>query len=385
MASITSGTLASFFAHSIKLQHLSSRTRNATCQFGYTNIISPQKSGNSYHSTALRSRPNFPQQRITPLSSYTSHQSTSLTNNNSHRKTIAVCHGQSRTVSGFTGSGSSGKGGGSGGNSSLPPSFRTGSKWDMPPRPSDTTKTAPASLMARPIAPTPRTWDTLKGPLSIEPVSVEDTQASIELNLKKLKAIEKVTNKKQAYSPYLLISQLPSTVMPEDIKRMASTKDSIKDIIFHRNQFMEFQNKVTVVFRSATDAVDFIAQKYGKFLGGHKLNMNMLDPYNPRDKRSIPPQLRSEPFSGHLVLISGLPAASRPDHLRTEFRRFQLMDTTEAAITPVPSKRMSSSCQYLIRLSSRSEAFRFVRTYHNTFFQFKEFRKRCPIRTTIIY
>ncbi|KAF9540903.1 hypothetical protein EC957_003650 [Mortierella hygrophila] len=255
----------------------------------------------------------------------------------------------------------------------------------MPARPSDTSATASTSLLKRPIVPTPRTWDSLKGHLATDPVSVEDSQANIELNLKKLNAISNVTKKKQAYSPYLLISQLPSTVMPDDIRRLADSKDSIKDIIFHRNQFMEFQNKVTVVFRSATDAVDFITQKYGKFVGGHKLNMTMLDPYNPRDKRSIPPNLRSEPFSGHLVLISGLPAASRPDHLRTEFRRFQLMDTTEAAIIPVPSKRMSSSCQYLIRLSSRSEAFRFVRTYHNTFFQFKEFRKRCPIRTTIIY
>ena len=85
-----------------------------------------------------------------------------------------------------------------------------------------------------------------------------------------------VTKKKQAYSPYLLISQLPSTVMPDDIRRLADSKDSIKDIIFHRNQFMEFQNKVTVVFRSATDAVDFITQKYGKFVGGHKLNMTMV-------------------------------------------------------------------------------------------------------------
>ncbi|KAF9089851.1 hypothetical protein BGX29_011817 [Mortierella sp. GBA35] len=255
----------------------------------------------------------------------------------------------------------------------------------MPVRPSDGTTTAPTSLLTRPIVPTPRTWDPVKGSSIPEPVPVEDSQANIELNLKKLKAISKVTNKKQAYSPYLLISQLPSTVMPDDIRRMADSKDSIKDIIFHRNQFMEFQNRVTVVFRSATDSVDFITQKYGKFLNGHKLNMNMLDPYNPKDKRWIPPQLRSEPFSGHLVLISGLPAASRPDHLRTEFRRFQLMDTTEAAIIPVPSRRMASSCQYLIRLSSRSEAFRFVRTYHNTFFQYQEFRKRCPIRTTIIY
>lgn len=99
----------------------------------------------------------------------------------------------------------------------------------------------------------------------------------------------------------------------------------------------------------------------------------------------VPPNLPSQPLSGHMVLVSGLPAASRPDHLRTEFRRFQLMDTTEAAIIPVPSHRMASSCQYLIRLSSRSEAFRFVRTYHNTFFQYKEFRRRCPIRATIIY
>ncbi|KAG0322799.1 hypothetical protein BGZ97_003738 [Linnemannia gamsii] len=319
MAAVTSGAVASFFAHSIKPQQLGSRTN------------------------------------------------------------------QSRGLSGFSGFGSGGKGGDTGKVSSPPPSFRTGSKWDMPARPSNTTTISPTPVLKRPIVPIPRTWDSLKDPLKSDPVPVEDSQANIELNLKKLKAISSVTKKKQAYSPYLLISQLPSTVMPDDIRRLADSKDSIKDIIYHRNQFMEFQNKVTVVFRSATDAVDFITQKYGKFMSGHKLNMTMLDPYNPRDKRSIPPNLRSEPFSGHLVLISGIPAASRPDHLRTEFRRFQLMDTTEAAIIPVPSKRMASSCQYLIRLSSRSEAFRFVRTYHNTFFQFKEFRKRCPIRTTIIY
>ncbi|KAF9910533.1 hypothetical protein EC991_006351 [Linnemannia zychae] len=382
MTTLTSGAVSSLLAHPIKLQHLSSRARPAICQFRHANIIS-QKSENSFHSTALRNKAAAFQPKITPLSTYTSQQLTSLSS--THGMT-AMNQGQSRTVSGFTGGSGNGKGGNDlGSSSSLPPSFRTGSKWDMPVRPSDTTKAAPASLLTRPIVPTPRTWDTIKESHTAEPVSVEDTQANIELNLKKLQAISKATNKKQAYSPYLLISQLPPNVMPDDIKRMADSKDSIKDIIFHRNQFMEFQNKVTVVFRSATDAVDFIAQKYGKFLAGHKLVMNMLDPYNTKDKRLIPPQLRSEPFSGHLVLVSGLPAASRPDHLRTEFRRFQLMDTTEAAIIPVPSKRMASSCQYLIRLSSRSEAFRFVRTYHNTFFQFKEFRKRCPIRTTIVY
>lgn len=384
MAAITPRTMLSLLPQSFKLQRLSSRTRpTTTCQFRHTNILSSHLSRNSFHSTTLRNRSSLHHQKITPLATYTCPQSTpSLSVFD--RKLAAVCQGQSRNLSGFGGFGS-GKGGDSGKTPSLPPSFRTGSKWDMPARPSDTSATTPTSLLKRPIVPTPRAWDSLKGRQAADPVPVEDSQANIELNLKKLNAISNVTKKKQAYSPYLLISQLPSTVMPDDIRRLADSKDSIKDIIFHRNQFMEFQNKVTVVFRSATDAVDFITQKYGKFVGGHKLNMTMLDPYNPRDKRSIPPNLRSEPFSGHLVLISGLPAASRPDHLRTEFRRFQLMDTTEAAIIPVPSKRMASSCQYLIRLSSRSEAFRFVRTYHNTFFQYKEFRKRCPIRTTIIY
>ncbi|KAI1320104.1 hypothetical protein EDD11_002076 [Mortierella claussenii] len=289
-------------------------------------------------------------------------------------------------------------GGGSGGNgshgddekkSSVPSSFATGgSGWGVPPRPSapaltvpPATGTASSSTTSTPAIISARVWDAVGEDLEHK----ENSPSNIQMNLKKLEAISKVSKKKQAYSPYLLISQLPSTVMPDDIKRLAISKDSITDIIYHRNQFMEFQNRVTVVFRSATDAVEFITQKYGKFLTGHKLNMNMLDPYNPRDKRHIPPQLPPEPLSGQLVLVSGLPATSRPDHLRTEFRRFQLMDTTEAAIISVPSRRLSTSSQYLIRLSSRSEAFRFVRTYHNTYFQYTEFRKRCPIRTTVIY
>ncbi len=93
-----------------------------------------------------------------------------------------------------------------------------------------------------------------------------------------------VSNRKQAYSPYLLISQLPSTIMPDDIRRMAITDGSILDVIYHRNQYMEFQNKITVVFRSATDAVEFITQKYGKFLGGHKINMNMVGFLFMRDR-----------------------------------------------------------------------------------------------------
>ncbi|KAF9408289.1 hypothetical protein BGZ94_002355 [Podila epigama] len=72
----------------------------------------------------------------------------------------------------------------------------------------------------------------------------------------------------------------------------------------------------------------------------------------------VPPHLSPDPLSGQTVLVSGLPAATKPDNLRTEFRRFQLMDTTEAAIIAVPSHHMATSCQYLIRLSSRSEAFR---------------------------
>ncbi|KAG0007033.1 hypothetical protein BGZ65_011767 [Modicella reniformis] len=256
---------------------------------------------------------------------------------------------------------------------SLHGTFVTGSKWDVAPKPA-----------VKPT-PVPRKWEPLKGQITSDVEDNENSQLTIQSNLKKLEAIAKVSKKKQAYSPYLLISSLPSTVMPDDIKRMAVSEGSISDIIYHRNRCMEFQNRVTVVFRSATDAVDFIAQKYGKFLGSHKVNMSMLDPYNPKDKRLIPPQLPSEPLSGLLVLVSGLPAASRPDNLRTEFRRFHLMDTTEAAIIPVPSRPKASTCQYLVQLSSRSEAFRFVRTYHNTYFQFAEFRKRCPIRATVIY
>ncbi|KAG0225577.1 hypothetical protein BGX31_007595 [Mortierella sp. GBA43] len=274
-------------------------------------------------------------------------------------------------------------------NHSLHGTFVTGYSWDMPTKPAVAPTTPSESASATPRAPAPRIWEVIKeeiGNSGLEDKeNKENSRSNIQMNLKKLEAISRVTKKKQAYSPYLLISSLPPTVMPDDIRRMAVAEGSMTDIIYHRNKYMEFQNRVTVVFRSSTDAVEFIAQKYGKFLGGHKLNMNMLDPYNSRDKGLIPPQLPPEPLSGQLVLISGLPAASRPDSLRTEFRRFHLMDTTEAAIISVPSRRMASTCQYLIRLSSRSEAYRFVRTYHNTYFQYQQYRRRCPVRATVIY
>ncbi|KAF9948188.1 hypothetical protein BGZ72_009862 [Mortierella alpina] len=288
---------------------------------------------------------------------------------------------------------SSSAGGGSGNSTKPPGTFVTGTQWDKAPTPAaaptlatSSTATIAQSLKNSPLSRISSAWDPLKdGGASSDSAASEGSQANIEMNLKKLKAISKVSNRKQAYSPYLLISQLPSTIMPDDIRRMAITEGSMLDVIYHRNQFMEFQGKITVVFRSATDAVEFITQKYGKFLGGHKILMNMLDPYHPKDKRMIPPMLPSEPMSGQMVLVSGLPAASRPDNLRTEFRRFQLMDTTEAAIVPVQSRRMASTCQYLIRLSSRSEAYRFVRTYHNTYFRYSEFRRRCQIRATVIF
>ncbi|KAG0049736.1 hypothetical protein BGZ83_005443 [Gryganskiella cystojenkinii] len=284
-----------------------------------------------------------------------------------------------------------------------PPSLGGRSKWDAPEQPAGTKTTAttaitepkpePSSPSPSPSAPQP-TKASSRGRSKAEILAdvnkelsnaPEGSQAIIKSNLKKLEALSKVTRMRQAYSPYIIISKLPSTVMPDDIHRMAVTKDSIVDIIYHRNTYLEFSNRITVVFRSATDAVEFLTQKYGKFLAGHKLIMRMLDPYNATDKRLIPPQLSPEPLSGQLVLVSGLPAASKPDNLRTEFRRFHLMDTTEAAIVPIPSRKLSSTCQYLIRLSSRSEAFRFVRTYHNSFYNHKEYRKRCPIRAIVIY
>ncbi|KAF9437281.1 hypothetical protein BGZ76_001343 [Entomortierella beljakovae] len=293
-----------------------------------------------------------------------------------------------RRISGVGSNGSSSNGGDNNDNSkngtNPPGSFITGRDWSIDSQPKSALKLpieSPLTGAAHAKAPSGMLWETLKEELEDK----ENSQANIQMNIKKLDAISKVTKRKQAYSPYLWISQLPSTVMPDDIKRMEVTEGSIIDVIYHRNRYLEFLNRVTVVFRSATDAVEFLTQKYGKFLGGHKLTLSMLDPYHPKDKQYIPPQLKPEPMAGQLVLVSGLPATSRPDHLRTEFRRFQLMDTTEAAIIPVPSRKTSSSSQYLIRLSSRSEAYRFIRTYHNTYFQFKEFRKRCPIRATIIY
>ncbi|KAK3825448.1 MAG: hypothetical protein J3Q66DRAFT_327785 [Benniella sp.] len=319
-------------------------------------------------------------------------------------KTGSVCTNRSTSAAGNHRSMSSinrrnnsnGSNRGSSGTQQKPPgTFATGHSWDKSTKPavastlarsSETTSTtSPTGPSITPRAPAPKIWESLKDELTSREEDKENSRTNIQMNLKKLEAISKVTKKRQAYSPYLLISSLPSTVMPDDIKRMSVSEGSITDIIYHRNWYMEFQNRVTVVFRSATDAVEFITQKYGKFLGGHKLNMNLLDPYNPKDKGLIPPQLPPEPLSGQIVLISGLPAAARPDSLRTEFRRFHLMDTTEAAIIAVPSRRMASTCQYLIRLSSRSEAYRFVRTYHNTYFQFAEYRKRCPIRATVIY
>lgn len=200
MAAVTSGAVTSLLVHSIKPQHLGSRTSSVTtCQFRHT-ILSSYVSRSSFHSIELRNRPNLPQQKTTPLYPYTScRQSTPVQSSTSlrvaDRGPLTVCQGQSRGLSGLGGFGSSGKGGDAGKASNLPPSFRTGSKWEVPARPSNSTTTAPTSLLKRPIAPTPRTWETLKEPLESNPVPAEDSQANIELNLKKLKAISSGTHR----------------------------------------------------------------------------------------------------------------------------------------------------------------------------------------------
>ncbi|KAF8983877.1 hypothetical protein BGZ46_009334 [Entomortierella lignicola] len=396
MASVKSGATSLFLSRPFKTSLLS-HSRSISC----LNLHSPHPaqpptvstwSRYGYHSS---SAPRT-SQRLQPL--YSSHVGTRTPYIN---KSISLINtGCCRSISSTSSGGIGGRIGDSQsqGNKHNPPgTFVTGGTWDNPNNSASKTSTATLSSSSQSapstgISESPaskivsaRVWDALKEEISGDLEDKENSQSNIQMNIKKLEAISRVTKRKQAYSPYLWISQLPTTVMPDDIKRMEISEGSITDIIYHRNQYMEFLNRVTVVFRSATDAVEFITQKYGKYLSGHKLVMNMLDPYHPRDKRYIPPQLPPEPLSGQMVLVSGLPAASRPDHLRTEFRRFQLMDTTEAAIISVPSRRTASSCQYLIRLSSRSEAFRFVRTYHNTYYQYQEYRKRCPIRVTVIY
>ncbi|KAF8938815.1 hypothetical protein EDD21DRAFT_361246 [Dissophora ornata] len=389
MATATSGKAVTLLNQSFKTP-FGFAQRSASCRYLVTPHFSPSlpqtcaaRSGHGFHSAAVLSKEQALRKPLyLQKDAFVGHP-TSVT-------------GGCRRMSGI----SNGRGGdrSTGSNHSLPGTFVTGGRWDIPEKATATSTLPPLPSLAgvsSPSLPSPttttsgndssKTWDVLKDRLSSELDDEENSKNNIQMNLKKLEAISKVTKKRQAYSPYILVSQLPPTVMPDDIKRMAVSEGSITDIIYHRNQYMEFQNRATIVFRSATDAVEFIALKYGKFLGGQRLNMTMLDPYDPKDKRHIPPQLPPEPLSGQLVLVSGLPAASRPDSLRTVFRRFHLMDTTEAAIIPVPSRRYASTCQYLIRLSSRSEAFRFVRTYHNSYFQFIEFRKRCPIRASVIY
>ncbi|KAG0223068.1 hypothetical protein BGW42_006109 [Actinomortierella wolfii] len=97
----------------------------------------------------------------------------------------------------------------------------------------------------------------------------------MDANFRKLQAIEKATGRRQAYSPYVLISKLPPTVMPDDIKRMARSEEDIITIIYHRNDYMDFLGRVTIVFKSATSATEFLTQQFGKFMSGHRLSMTM--------------------------------------------------------------------------------------------------------------
>ncbi|PWN47515.1 hypothetical protein IE53DRAFT_371394 [Violaceomyces palustris] len=209
----------------------------------------------------------------------------------------------------------------------------------------------------------------------------------------------------------VLLSGLPDTALPNDVRRLAPTlvnSNAIFDVTFLRSGLLNQTGKAIVHFSTDVEASDFKHSADKRILGGKVVDATILS--NPEMHETIDLHYANHMASlrvpldiisaesGRVVILRGLPALTGEEKLRNKLeKRYDLVGSgpwrgkvlnraghnrhviQEGSINnhnlilgPVlrlPNTHQDSSTSwFLVRLKSMSEAIRLARRWNNTYF-----------------
>ncbi|KAJ2960351.1 hypothetical protein NQZ79_g4350 [Umbelopsis isabellina] len=204
---------------------------------------------------------------------------------------------------------------------------------------------------------------------------------------------------KEPFTELVSLQNLPDTATKEDILRLArqafhDAETPIKEILFVRNQELQFNGRVLVVFENAKDAEHFRLMNDHVVVGGNQVKVNRVDTKNLSSNDLLKGFRKSEMYSangktaaGRTVILSGFPQRTNTSHVSRwlHSKGYYPEDDEENAIIQAPTKQQALVSKFFIRFPSESDAWRAVRRFHNVTFRPNTFNNRYTIKATVAY
>ncbi|CAG8476866.1 834_t:CDS:10 [Ambispora leptoticha] len=180
--------------------------------------------------------------------------------------------------------------------------------------------------------------------------------------------LETTPNIEIATSRFVLISRLPLTTIPGDIRNLASNvkvewAQSIQEICLWRNEFYKFIGKVAVYFNTPLAAERFIRTNLNSYLAGQKIMCEYIgaDLYHKYRNEELVRR------SGTHVQLLGLPAIVNQFQVDQALNGYDIIDRKRTGICLLRSPDREATTKWLIKLENKREAHRLVRDADNNF------------------
>ncbi|CAO3654963.1 unnamed protein product [Mucor fragilis] len=201
-------------------------------------------------------------------------------------------------------------------------------------------------------------------------------------------------------SRFVVIDALPPTATTEDVYKLAreAFADGDKQIIetvFCRNHEFNFTGRCIVSLSTAEDARRLIEYGHRRVLGGNTLKVNytgnaksdvgsVMSQYRRSEMTSLTDNTSA---SGRAVIVTGLPPRTQPEHLLgyLRSRNFFPVEGAPDNVLHLKTKEQSTVAKFLVKFDSESEAWRCVRTFHNTDFLLKSRQENYRLQLSVAY
>ncbi|KAI8993446.1 hypothetical protein BDB01DRAFT_894112 [Pilobolus umbonatus] len=180
---------------------------------------------------------------------------------------------------------------------------------------------------------------------------------------------------------YVQIDNLPSTVTKEDIMKMAreafpNGDKNIIEVVFLRNDEFNFKNKCVVLMSDIEEGRLLYDYANRRSVGGNIVKARFLGKPNSSPPAIMNPLRRPElvsvtdyeSASGRSVVMVGFPKYAKPEHVEGYLRskNFFPVEGVSENVVKLETKKQSTVSKFLVKFDSESEAWRCVRTFHNT-------------------
>ncbi|CAO3592159.1 unnamed protein product [Absidia cylindrospora] len=201
-------------------------------------------------------------------------------------------------------------------------------------------------------------------------------------------------------SKFVVVDNLPATTTAEDIKKLAREAFNqgdkcINETIFCRSFDFKFFGRCVVMMDSPENAKKLLEYGNSRLVGGHMIKMLFAGNESKDPKEFINKLRRHELLSktdatsaaGRSVVFNGLPPQTKRDQVLGILRSKNLFPVEGVSdnVVPLKTKDKGTVSKFLVKFDSESEAWRCVRTFHNTDFTLKKYNTDFRLFVSVAY